>query len=548
MKKGSRGTEGVRRSSRKSVHRGRPSAYSTPEEHSETSSGSEGGTAAAFIPEGVISSKGIPDPPIFDPEEEVGVGGSLSETEDHMAPSRLRYGRFKGDGSQDVDDWLSEFIATANANQETEESQLRMFQGVLKGEALKWFQEVPDGVRASWNQLAGLFLRTFREAGGEARALGRLSKMSMKPNESVRKYGQRVRSLIQKLTTDIAPAIQVEWYVSGFPEDMGFQIRQSRPSTLRDAMEAAQNYENSAQSLRKALRRSKNRKSKNRKSGRDARRKHRHSGTEDSSTHSSSSIRSSETEESEDSSLSPRKASRSSKHRRDGDRMKGRVKEEAPGNSETRKIMKDIHEALEAIKVNITESRKPRKAIPMVRSNVWCAKCGESGHYPSECQRRSGRPVQFVDAEGTVYFARPEEEEDELEDSSVFQVAPSPGRGKAPQQLFRVTNSSYHPQNSGSGSGFSNHPLPSGFPERQYGLCFVCGSPQHFANSCPSRGLGGGAPIPLPCQNCQGYGHGKMQCPYPAQQRPSFKPVDNPPRDQTALNYGHKDGIENPET
>jgi hypothetical protein len=37
---------------------------------------------------------------------------------------------------------------------------------------------------------------------------------------------------------------------------MGFQIRQTRPANLRDAMEAAHNYENSAQSLRKAVRRS----------------------------------------------------------------------------------------------------------------------------------------------------------------------------------------------------------------------------------------------------------------------------------------------------
>jgi hypothetical protein len=55
---------------------------------------------------------------------------------------------------------------------------------------------------------------------------------------------------------EIAPSVQVEWYVVGFPEAMGFQIRQTRPANLRDAMEAAHNYENSAQSLRKAVRRS----------------------------------------------------------------------------------------------------------------------------------------------------------------------------------------------------------------------------------------------------------------------------------------------------
>ena len=77
--------------------------------------------------------------------------------------------------------------------------------------------------------------------------------MTMGKSESVRRYGQRVKALIQKLTTEISPTIQVEWYVAGFPEKMGFQIRQARPTTLNEAMEAAQNYENSAQSLWKSL-------------------------------------------------------------------------------------------------------------------------------------------------------------------------------------------------------------------------------------------------------------------------------------------------------
>jgi hypothetical protein len=78
----------------------------------------------------------------------------------------------------------------------------------------------------------------------------------MRTSESMRKYGQQVKALIQKLTMEIAPSVQVEWYMAGFPKAMGFQIRQTRPANLRDAMEAAHNYENSAQSLRKAVRRS----------------------------------------------------------------------------------------------------------------------------------------------------------------------------------------------------------------------------------------------------------------------------------------------------
>ena len=97
----------------------------------------------------------------------------------------LKYSRFRGDGSQDVDDWFCEFESTALANQEDNEAKARIFQGLLKGEALKWYQDVPEFTRSSWEQLTRLFLKTFREAGGEARALGQLSKMTMKKSESV---------------------------------------------------------------------------------------------------------------------------------------------------------------------------------------------------------------------------------------------------------------------------------------------------------------------------------------------------------------------------
>jgi len=179
----------------------------------------------------------------------------LESSSDEM-PTRLKYSKFRGDGSQDVDDWFSEFESIALANQEDLDIKQRIFQGLLKGEALKWYQDIPDAARNDWDNFTRMFLKTFREAGGEARALGRLSRMTMKSSESVRKYGQRVKVLLQKLTTEAAPALQVEWYVAGFPKKMEFQIRQERPTTLREAMEAAQNYENSSQSLRKALKRS----------------------------------------------------------------------------------------------------------------------------------------------------------------------------------------------------------------------------------------------------------------------------------------------------
>jgi hypothetical protein len=61
-----------------------------------------------------------------------------------------------------------------------------------------------------------------------------------------------------------------------------------------------------------------------------------------------------------------------------------KVKTEDP---ESRRMMKSIEESLEAIKVNLAENRRPRQTILTSRMNVWCARCGDPGHYASECQR-----------------------------------------------------------------------------------------------------------------------------------------------------------------
>ena len=127
----------------------------------------------------------------------------------------------------------------------------------------------------------------------------------------------------------------------------------------------------------------------------------------------------------------------------------------------------------------------------------------------------------------------PEENEDYL--NPVFQVQTSYGRGRMPQELIRTQ----HPGMLGAGQG--NYP-PSRF---QPGCCFICGAPDHYANNCPHKGQGPGAPFPLLCQNCGEYGHGPNNCPKPTQVRTIYKQVEVLPRDQTALNYGSTAGIEN---
>ena len=327
---------------------------------------------------------------------------SLEDSDNMPTTTHLKYSRFRGDRSQNVDNWFCEFESTALANQEDNKAKARIFQGLLKGEALKWYQDVPEFTRSSWEQLTRLFLRTFWEAGREARALGQLSTMTMKKSESVRKYGQRVKALIQKLTTDIAPSVQVEWYVAGFPERMGFQIRHTRPGNLQQAMEAAQNYENSAQSLCKSFKRSKEKdKGKSKKKDRKGRKRDT-SDSESESASDSSSTSSSDTEslESESGTSSGKRKSK------DKGKLTTKVKEET---EDFKKVTKSIQEALEVIKVNLADNRKPRRTMSVSRANVWCSRCGENGHYASECYKEPQRCVHYVDPGDEVYYTIPEE-------------------------------------------------------------------------------------------------------------------------------------------
>jgi Zinc knuckle len=346
-----------------------------------------------------------------------------------------------------------------------------------------------------------------------------------------------VRALIKKLTTDIAHSIQVEWYVAGFPEEMAFQIRQTRPATLREAMESAQNYENSAQSLRRSIKKGKKmERGRSKKYERRERRRKKFSDSDTSSpgTGTDTPTSDSTSSDSEAEISSYRRGTRRLNERASRKPVKVKVEED-----DSKKLMKTIQESLEAIKVNLADNRRPRRMVPTTRTNVWCSRCASPGHYASECNQGPQKQIHFVDEEG-VYYTLPDTEDYEEVVNPVFQIQAGYGRGRIPQQLIRAN---VNPHTAAAGSSHGNFP-PSRFPP---GCCFVCGSPQHYANLCPHKGHGQGAPLVLPCQNCQEYGHVSHECPKPQQVRTLYRHVEVPPKNQTALNYGSTAGIENAE-
>ena len=199
--------------------------------------------------------------------------------------------------------------------------------------------------------------------------------------------------------------------------------------TLQEAMEAAQNYENSAQSLRKSLKGLEKRERS--KSEKKDRRQKKHSDTSETSGSSSSTAGSSVTESS-DSDSGPSSGKRSTRNRKGKKIRKVKVEDD-----DQKQIMKNIQESLEAIKVNLADNRKPKRIVPTSRTNIWCTRCGENGHYASECYKGPQKQVHFVDPETGVYYTILDEDE-ESEVNPIYRVQPVYERSKGVIPLIRT--------------------------------------------------------------------------------------------------------------
>ncbi|CAM6084972.1 unnamed protein product [Calypogeia fissa] len=103
--------------------------------------------------------------------------------------ARFQYKTFKGKPKEDPDEWLEDFIGTAQANGE-DGIKLTTLAGVLRGEARPWFNALPTATKIDWNAFKLAFLQDFRRVGEESEALIKIGQMMMESQEFVRRFLQ----------------------------------------------------------------------------------------------------------------------------------------------------------------------------------------------------------------------------------------------------------------------------------------------------------------------------------------------------------------------
>lgn len=434
------------------------------------------------------------------------------------AQTRLKYHTFKGDLRQDVDEWMKEFVVTTLANQETDDSRSRIFVGLLRKEALKWYETLTPQVQGDWDNLCEAFVSAFREVGGEDRIITKLNRFTKGAKESIRSYGHRICSLISKMTHPSPEHMKIHWYLQGLPKEMTFQLRQKKKATLKETMVDAQEYEDSENASPEAIQREeKAEKKRERRRREDRKRRQKNKAYSSDSEFDTGSSDSSSSNESEEEVDFVGRTRSSLKGKKEDTR---KVKEESKGELKmVSASLKTMADSIKDLTVHLAGSEKPRRIPPQTRSQVWCSKCHREGHHGNECPNQKN--VRQIETEYDDEFDFPVQwvyAGEEHDTPPVYNI----------QEDNNRRNYSGRPQ-------FNNQPL---YQTRERGRCWICRDPSHYADKCPNGKL----PYETYkiCGNCKKEGHETSECKAALRvviDRPTYVP--NIPRNQTALNYGN---------
>jgi hypothetical protein len=148
---------------------------------------------------------------------------------------------FNGTRPLNVQSWLKEMKHYLKLNGVTnEEQEVDVAASYLKESASDWYQSLPITPR-TWIEFVAEMKDRFQPLAASRTARAQLRKLGQ-TNMSVADYSSKFYSIIQ-LITDMNPADQIEWYIYGLRPAIAREVDLREPTTLHQAMTAAQKIE-----------------------------------------------------------------------------------------------------------------------------------------------------------------------------------------------------------------------------------------------------------------------------------------------------------------
>src|SRR5450759_4514732 len=139
----------------------------------------------------------------------------------------------------------------------------------------------------------------------------------------------------------------MEWFISGLPELLDFEVKKADPQTLNAAIETAKRYEKSVLLSERWIEKRPKKK-----------------------------VTFDLDDDSDDYIVEDEKPSHPISSRSQQNQLTKVVKDE----------MQTIKAALEEVKVQMADIKKSRRPIPTNQTNVWCTRCKKEGHFSHDYQ------------------------------------------------------------------------------------------------------------------------------------------------------------------
>ena len=408
--------------------------------------------------------------------------------------TKVKYEYFEGRSRDDGEAWIDSFKGAAASNGEDIEADLcSLFQGLLKRDARRWYKGLSAETRQRWALLEAAFLARYKDEGAEARYETMLRTVYLKETQSVKAYGEKVRSIVSRMNAAPGPKEGHKDFIDGLPKKMRMFVLQKSTKTLTDAIKAAETFENSRIDYR---------------GSRQDRQEPKKKKPSDS-TEASSSSETSSSDSSLDGAYYSRKKSKSkskdSKAEKKLEKLAEQMEQERGQMKESIKEMNESKEEIKKIAVNLAAQPQQRK-VAGERSQMFCHICGRNNHYPKDCKYRTA-PVQFMETappQQQVYSVQQQAQMGLHPHVYPVQSAMPSASINSPAQVNSLQAQQVPRFQAPAQSGGNQSQQQ---PRQRF--CYECKSPDHLRNQCPL--------VPkLPCKRCGELGHNSVNCLAPA--------------------------------